>query len=154
MPTPTELGYDLTAALGVPAANPTPEEVRAAAADLRDCADAWEPGARLLGNVTARSISEVCTATLAGLDAQRDLARYKKAVAERLHWDARSLITASPEAEALQAQRDLAELWPLLLEWRHGARGDSSATLYGTEERLRGEVDRIAARRAVATGGV
>jgi sulfatase maturation enzyme AslB (radical SAM superfamily) len=30
--------------------------------ELRQCAAAWEPGARLLGNVTAAEIIEVCDA--------------------------------------------------------------------------------------------
>jgi hypothetical protein len=45
----------------------TPERIASIAAQALECALAWEPDARLIGNVRAEDIADLCSAVIAGL---------------------------------------------------------------------------------------
>lgn len=96
--------------------------------ELLECARAWEPGARLLGNVTAATIAEICLealqlrADLATVTAERDEARKK----ERQNLgDARELDAqyTSTMRKLIAEQRAHAETKAALAEWTQNGFG-------------------------------
>lgn len=79
--------------------------------ELLECARAWEPGVRLLGNVTAATIAEICLeaiqlrADLATVTAERDEARG--------YWDGwmRDSIIKTAAHDETKAALELAQAW-------------------------------------------